>query len=135
MRIDDWSSDLCSSDLIQSLPVDHQVAVVLDDVGRLEITDIAGVIHRVDQEPAAGLERFRGDREHPPAVRVIVEVAEDVSPVEHAVEAASQGHVKHVAVDVLDGDSKDGGIPPAALAKGGHRVEGKSCVWGRKVRV
>src|SRR3546814_19169584 len=48
---------------IQSLPVDHQVAVVLDDVGRLEITDIAGVIHRVDQEPAAGLERFRGDRE------------------------------------------------------------------------
>src|SRR3546814_6438285 len=35
---------------IQSLPVDHQVAVVLDDVGRLEITDIAGVIHRVDQE-------------------------------------------------------------------------------------
>src|SRR3546814_18312978 len=54
---------------IQSLPVDHQVAVVLDDVGRLEITDIAGVIHRVDQGPAAGLERFRGDREHPPAVR------------------------------------------------------------------
>src|SRR3546814_14521526 len=84
MRISDWSSDVCSSDLdgpggnaaagqrIQSLPVDHQVSVVLDDVGRLEITDIAGVIHRVDQEPAAGLERFRGDREHPPAVRVIV---------------------------------------------------------------
>src|SRR3546814_7442686 len=70
MRISDWSSDVCSSDLkgehaagrwllahravtedgpggnaaagqrIQSLPVDHQVAVVLDDVGRLEITDI-----------------------------------------------------------------------------------------------
>src|SRR3546814_9784047 len=106
---------------IQSLPVDHQVAVVLDDVGRLEITDIAGVIHRVDQEPAAGLERFRGDREHPPAVRVIVEVAEDVSPVEDAVEAASPGQVQHVAVDVLDGDSKGGGILTGPLGKGDRK--------------
>src|SRR3546814_12271239 len=108
MRISDWSSDVCSSDL---------------DVGRLEITDIAGVIHRVDQEPAAGLERFRGDREHPPAVRVIVEVAEDVSPVEDAVEAASPGQVQHVAVDVLDGDSKGGGILTGPPEEGGGQVE------------
>src|SRR3546814_15510901 len=107
MRISDWSSDVCSSDL---------------DVGRLEITDIAGVIHRVDQEPAAGLERFRGDREHPPAVRVIVEVAEDVSPVEAAVEAAIPGPVQHVPVDVLDGDSKGVGILTGQLEKGGRQV-------------
>src|SRR3546814_10879138 len=55
MRISDWSSDVCSSDLVGLLARDHLVtdreALRRDDIGQLVI----GVLHQRDERGAVGI--------------------------------------------------------------------------------